>query len=251
MKTKRAILIGFLITAVMFSLIAFGLCPARSAAFFISYFSVMLGIAAYFGSMWVLILEKFEKVTWKVPLLRISSTYLITAAVLSALYAALSILFKFTGSLMGTAQVITNGVYLVLHLLLLGWAAYRVNALLAGASLITGVSEARHTQASSMRALAAQADELKLVAANLPESVRGEAGKLMGKLAESIRFSDPIVPQALVGIDQGIAQGISGLKDLLTRMAESKSSDLSPLKTQTEALATLLRDRNEQVRRAK
>lgn len=252
MKTKRAVIVGFLIAAGLFSLVAFALCPSRSAGFYISYAAIVLGLAAYFGAMFTLLCVRFEKVAWRLPLLRVGRNHLLRAVVLTLVYIALRVaLSVLSEAPMGDAPGAAVTAYAVAHAAILGIAVYRVNALTAGAALIDGAGAGPHAQAAALRGLAAEAAGFASLASRLPDGTRQEAEKLVKEVSEAIRYSDPVAPEAFLGMDDALRDRVSGLKGVLQQMADARSTDANALRVCVAGLLDLVRERNEALKRAK
>jgi hypothetical protein len=170
---------------------------------------------------------------------------------LALVYALLSLFTGVLNDLAGVSLFISVTVYVLAHIAVVASTAYRANALLAGAALIDGVNDKRHAQAVSLRELSSRAQGLLKLADKLPGSVRREAGILIGKVADALKYSDPVVPDKLAGINEGIASGIDRMEHGLERAIADKSEDLTELREAADGLQGAIQDRNGKVRSAK
>jgi hypothetical protein len=249
MKNIRAIVTGFIITAVVFALCAYLLWTERDTGFYVSVIFVLVGFAAFFGSLALLVTEKFEKMPWRVPVLGIGRAHMVIALLITAVYAALALGTSLFEKMTGTPLFISMTLYVLIHFVNVAVTAFKVNALIAGADVINQVNDSRHGQATALRALAAEAESLNALAGSLPESVRGEARTLVNKVAEALKYSDPVVPDKLKGIDTPIREGIAALRARMEALASA--DDIIPLKAAVDKLLAAIRDRNARVKAAK
>lgn len=251
MSTRSRIIVGYIIVVGFISLCAILLLPYWDLGNAGSYLFMVLGITSYFGSIYFLASQKFSKAPWRIPVIRAGFIHMILASVTTVIYLLLFSFAKIPESLNESTKGFYMAVYVIIHLAWIAITVFRYNALLAGAKIIDDVNLNRAANTNAQRYLALEAASLVSAAEHLPEDKRDEIIKLVQKIADAVKYSDPVVPPRLVGFDESIRSGISDIRLLLDQAYNDDEDGIELLRKKSEDLLIAIQNRNEKVKIAK
>ncbi|MDY5754582.1 MAG: hypothetical protein SPK05_04875 [Eubacteriales bacterium] len=209
---------GYLILAIAFvlvSVVAFVLPTQKTSVFWIAYaFTVIAFVAQLL--IWKVAWSNAETLKSKFlgfPIIRVAYIYLIIQIIVFAI-------------LVGTAAIVPNWVAVIVCCLILGASSVCLIAIDVGRDEIERVEQKVQRKVSALKMLQADVEMLAKTEVDL------EVKNKLTKLAEIIRYSDPMSSDALADLEGTIASKVDELKT---------SSDKRPL---IEEIDTLLSERN-------
>ena len=222
MKKNKAMAYAVLaIVFVLFNVIAFAVPSAKTATFWIAYAFTSIAFASQIA-IWKFAFKGADILKSKflgIPLISVGITYLIVQIIAFAVFMALPL----------TASWIA----LVVCALILGISTICLIGTETGREEINRVEEKVEKKVFYIKSL--QVDVEMLASAETDAETKAE----LTKLAERIRFSDPMSDEALVDLEAEISAKVKELKT-----AENKSAIIS-------VLDSLVTKRNEKIKQLK
>lgn len=232
-NNKKNVLLISAILAIIFSLLFIVIRPV-TGIFLISYIFAILGLAILCATTWFVI-DRSESYPWTTALPRAAIVYLIIELVLSAVFVLVEQLAKWSFGAIALIEWIEGfrfapGWYLLIHAVLLLGLIIRIVLLKGGVTHIEKRGTEVKTKTQFIAALRIDAELL----ANRTENAKLK--NQLAKLAETIRFSDPMSADALIPIEQQMTTKMDELKDNLQEF--EKASAIA------DEIALLLEERN-------
>lgn len=215
---------GYLILAIAFilvSVVAFVLPTQKTSVFWIAYAFTVLAFAAQL-LIWKVAWNSAETLKSKFlgfPIIRVGYIYLVVQIVAFAI-------------LVGAAAIVPNWVAVIVCCLILGASAVCLIATDAGRNEIERVEQKVQSKVSALKMLQIDVEMLAKTEAD------SEVKSKLTKLAEKIRYSDPMSSDALTELEGAIAGKVKELKTSLDKRSLIAEIDtlLSERNTKCKAL---------------
>lgn len=222
MKKNKSMAYAILgIAFVLFNIIAFAIPAAKTATFWIAYVFTTVAFALQIG-IWKFAFKGTDTLKSKflgIPLISVGITYLIIQIIAFAVFMVF--------------PIAPSWIAIVVCALILGVSAICLIGTETGREEINRVEEKVEMKVFYIKSL--QVD-LEMLASEEPDSNTKVA---LTKLAEKIRFSDPMSNEALAGLEAEIADKVKELKT-----AENKSAIIS-------VIDSLISERNKRAKTLK
>ncbi|MBQ8869526.1 MAG: hypothetical protein IJ027_07440 [Oscillospiraceae bacterium] len=202
MKKNKSMAYAILgIAFVLFNVIAFAIPAAKNATFWIAYVFTAIAFALQI-SIWKFAFKGTDTLKSKflgIPLISVGITYLIIQIIAFAIFMAF--------------PIAPSWIAIIICSLILGVSAICLFGTETGGEEINRVEEKVETKVFYIKSL--QVD-LEMLASAEPDA---DTKMALTKLAEKIRFSDPMSNEALAGLEAEIADKVKELKTTKNKSA--------------------------------
>ena len=231
MKPKQGLTIIGLIMAVVATVLLIAI--PSSANLYVAYVFCLLGIAAFVAGVFAADDKDFP------------STYAVewqTAWFLPASLAVSAVVLLLQGFEVYTLPTIWH---VIVQLIMLAVVGGRVVAVYIGKEYIQKVEGKVAANTGRWQSLTADVNALQSKADKLPEEQRSAAKQAIKKVAEALRYSDPMSSEAVLALEAEIADGVH---DLPSAVAPDKLAELTDM---CDELCAKIRERNERLKSSK
>ena len=226
----------FAIIFVVGTVVAFLLTPEYTPYFWISYVFTVLALAGLFVSGFAL-RDKFKNVFANIPFIYIAWIYLIIEI-------GVTIVF-------GILLPLPVTIYVVIHLILFAVFIILFILMIMGKRVIVDLREETTTQIQKKSNILEDAKKLNQLTVDLTGEEKAKVDSIIESLVDEIKYSDPIVPENLVPLDDEIDDLLSNLYAELEHMISSNNVDIDKLTKMTSKIKYKIESRNRMVMASK
>lgn len=228
MKPKLGSLLIGLILAIVATVLL--LAIPSSANLYVAYAFCLLGIAALVVGVWAADKKDFPAtyaVEWQ------------TAWFLPLSVAVSVVVLLLQGFAIYTLATIWH---VIIQVALLSVVGIRVISVYTGKEYIQNIDAQVAEKTGRMSSLVADVNTLQSKADKLPEEQRAAAKQAIKKVAEALRYSDPMSTAAVQALDEEISEGVRGIADQCVPGSEDE------LLEACDAVCAKIRERNERLK---
>lgn len=228
MKPKNGSLLIGLILAIVATVLL--LAIPSSANLYVAYAFCLLGIAALVVGVWAADKKDFPAtyaVEWQ------------TAWLLPVSVVVSAVVLLLQGFEIYTLATIWH---VIIQVALLSVVGIRVISVYTGKEYIQNIDAQVAKQTGRLSSLVADVNALQSKADKLPEEKRAAAKQAIKKVAEALRYSDPMSTAAVQALDEEISEGVRGIADQCVPGSEDELMEVC------DAVCAKIRERNERLK---
>lgn len=238
-SAKLIATVVFVIAAVLLSIIAFLLLEETdyfwvTYAFTLAAASLLFAVALYYLS------DKnrtFREFPANAPYAYVAIQYAVAEAILAAAFCLI-------GGLTGLKIIYFVCAELVLALVF----GIRIVLAFGAKAAVMDVENTARKNTQSWGMIAADVRAIQSRSEALPLETRAEVSRILHRLFEAVRYSDPVSDNSLSVIESQMRQGIANIGEEIDRLLNGQYADTDKTKAAANAVERLIEDRNNRVK---
>lgn len=234
MNNKKLLSIIYIIVVMIMVVVTMLLVENKDKNYWISIVFILIAVTAVFISDLDFTKAELKNIPVEFPFISISTGYLTAVVVIIIIF---KMLIKIIPTWYFSIHFISLAVFAIVSILMI-----------MGRRNIINLSQKTQDAVVDNKMLCADIESIKQRTSNLRANIKSKVLVLLNDVYEKIKYSDPILHESVFQIDYKIREKIVDLSTEVDVLINSKTEDLSNIKSIVTAIDKLIVDRNNRIK---